>query len=154
METMFGIFTWIKEKTLKIEWKKIEPEKWMFKLFQRSRMPKMPDAVYVHSIGVATLFALQYLEDGKWERWGIRYASEHNIVQSWSQIFDWLHPLIRDRAFIEVYDKDLIDSAPFRWFWVVPGDLPKEFDLNFRKQTLLNNDGGLEGWEQGVIDSI
>lgn len=117
---------------MKIEWYKIEPESWMYKLFQRSRMKydKMPDAVYESSS--RKMLALQYLEDGKWERWGIRNVSENNIVSTWSQIMEWLRPLIGDNHAIEVYprEKETINTAPFRWFWIIPGNLPKEYDLN------------------------
>lgn len=111
----------------------------LHKVFQRSRRRrrgKLPDAVYemCNEAGVPTRVALQYIEPGKWERWGIQKRPPDDIVESWSTIMGWLRPLIGDRAAIEVYPRDeqVVNTAPFRWFWIVPTDeLPKEFDLNY-----------------------
>lgn len=105
-------------------------------LFQRSarKRGKMPDAVYVmrDADGRFESSAMQYIEDGKWERWGLRVHPEADIVESWSTILTWIRPLIGDRTAIEVYPRDeyIINTAPIRWFWVVPtDDIPSEFDL-------------------------
>jgi len=106
-------------------------------LFQRTarKRGKVPDAVYVirNENGVMVRIAMQYIEPGKWERWGIRTHPPETIVESWSTLLEWLRPLIGDRAAIEVYPREecIINTAPFRWFWVVASDdLPSEFDLN------------------------
>lgn len=104
--------------------------------FQRSarHRGKFPDAVYVvrnRSCRVCSS-AMQYIEPGKWERWGIQMFPGADIECSWSTMLKRIRPLIGDRAAIEVYPRDsnIRNSAPIRWFWVVPGDeLPPEFDL-------------------------
>lgn len=110
--------------------------------FQRSarHRGKLPDAVYVvrqHGNGFIRS-AMQYIEDGKWERWGIQTHPANDICESWSTIMSWLRPLIGDRAAIEVYPRehDVLNTAPIRWFWVVPTDkIPSEYDLNAQPTT-------------------
>lgn len=93
-----------------------------------------PEAIYVCDgvCGSLSHYAMQYKEPGKWERWGIRLMPEAEISVSWSVMLAWLRPLIGDRAVIEVYPRnhDIVNTAPARWFWVIPSSgLPPEFDI-------------------------
>lgn len=83
------------------------------------------------SVGAFRRVAMQYIEKGKWERWGIRLQPPEDIRESWSTLCEWLRPLIGNRAAIEVYprDEDIVNTAPTRWFFVLPGDQPAEWDL-------------------------
>ncbi len=87
-----------------------------------------------------TLVAMQYHEPGRYVRWGLRLVRQMargklefaDIELSWSRIYRLLQPLIGDKHFIEVYPRecDLIDTAPARWFWVLPRSvLPHSFNL-------------------------
>ena len=126
-------YTNVRSLALKIEWEPMTNEEYD-RIFacSVSRRGNKPNLVLVErDNGKIIRYAVQYIEDGKWVRWGIR--NEHGeIKESWSTIMEWLRPLIDDNPAIEVYPrvKDLVDSAPTRWFWVIPGDLPKEFNLN------------------------
>lgn len=87
-----------------------------------------------------TLVAMQYHEPGRYVRWGLRLVRQiargrlesAEIVQSWSTIYYLLQPLIGDKHFIEVFPREcnLIDTAPARWFWILPRSvLPRTFNL-------------------------
>jgi hypothetical protein len=74
---------------------------------------------------------MQYIEDGLYERWGIQNHPSSEIHETWSVLLSWLRPLIGDRHAIEIYpcDSQIIDTAPIRWFWVLPHDLPAACNL-------------------------
>lgn len=96
---------------------------------------KQPDQVFVSSgLNGIELYAQQYLEPGKWERWCIRPSCEDSLEVSWSTMLSWLRQVIGNRAAIEVYppDGEILDRAPFRWFWLLPDNrVPEEFNLKF-----------------------
>jgi hypothetical protein len=105
----------------------------------RRRVNQLPDKVLVmRSLnGIIVRSAMQYIEPHKWELWGIQRHPEdglpREIIESWSTVLEWIRPLIGDRAAIEVYPRDcqIINTAPIRWFWVIPGEsLPSHFDLH------------------------
>lgn len=91
----------------------------------RSRMSRLarhrgvePTAVYANKM----FLAMQYHERDKWERWSLQLIDGDEIALSWSTVLIWLRDLIGDRRFIEVYprDEEIVDTAPVRWFWVMP----------------------------------
>lgn len=92
---------------------------------------KVPDEVY-RSKPSGAMYAMRYIEPGIHERWGITLWPQRDIEVSWSTMIEWLRPLIGDRVAIEVYprDSEIINTAPTRWFWILPGNLPPEIDLN------------------------
>ncbi len=93
-----------------------------------------PDVVMVvkNAKGLIVRSAMRYREAGKWIRWGVQNHPWSNIAESWSQTMAWLRPLIGDVNAIEVFpsDEGIVNTAPVRWFWIIPGDgLPSQFDL-------------------------
>lgn len=121
-----------------LEWRIAEPHEHgtLRTYFQRTRLEvgKLPDAVHLlcDQTGDIVFIALQYLEPGKWERWGLRKPHDSDIQESWSSILGYLRPLIGDRPFLEMYppDEEIINTAPFRWFWVVaPYNSLRECDM-------------------------
>jgi len=100
-----------------------------------------------NAVNKVHMVAFKYVEPGKWDRWSISYTfgrinpgveveariPQPEITGSWSVVLSWLRPLVGDRAVIEVYPRDaaIVNTAPFRWFWVVPHAFPHtpEFDL-------------------------
>jgi len=116
----------------------------LHKFFSRMsrKRGKLPDSVHVvrDPYGTITRSAIQYIETGKWERWGIQWHHfgmyeelSKDIRESWSTILEWLRPLIGDRAAIEVYPREsqIVNTASIRWFWVLPtANVPPEFNLD------------------------
>lgn len=95
---------------------------------------RMPDKLLVMrgTDGQVVRSAIQYIDKGFYERWGIQNHPSSDIRETWSVILGWLRLLVGDRDIVEVYPRDLriINTAPIRWFWVLPNDLPLAFDLS------------------------
>lgn len=107
------------------EWRDLQPS---FSRIARHQGKTPVKVMVVHSQhGQVVQSAMQYQEDGgKWERWGIQYHPGIDIVESWSTILSWLRPLVGDHSVvIEVYPPalDVVETAPVRWFWVLPSSL-------------------------------
>lgn len=122
-------------------WERPTPPEYeqLHKSFQRSarHRGKLPDDVLIrrapdHSI---ILSAMLYKEPGKWDRWGLQTHPGVDLEMSWSEMMIWVRSLIgSERSAIEVYPKReaIVNGAPIRWFWVMPGEIPNEFNLNSR----------------------
>ena len=72
--------------------------------------------------GEILLSAMQYLEEGKWERWNIQRHPPEEITSSWSTILSWLRAVVGDKTMVEIFpiDAHIVNTAPVRWFWVMP----------------------------------
>jgi len=115
-----------------LQWQLLEPEKHdtLYALCspQARRRGNSPKAIYVilNAQNKITHVAMQYLENGKWERWSFRLVPDQEIKGTWSDMMRFIRPLIGDRACIEVYPRDcaVINTAPVRHFWILPNGLP------------------------------
>ena len=108
---------------------------------------KLPDAVWVvrGESGNLIRSAMQYIEPGKWERWGLQQQPPSEIRESWSTVLSWLRPLIGNRAAVEVYpqDEEILNTAPIRWFWITPdGHTPAVVNLQNTLAVFLNTELG------------
>jgi len=118
------------EEASNAEWRALE------KCFSRRsrRQGQLPDKLLVmrNSDGQVIRSAIQYLEDGFYERWGIQNHPSTEIRETWSVVLSWLRSLIGDQDVVEAYPRDsrIINTAPIRWFWVLPNGLPVAYDLS------------------------
>lgn len=107
--------------------------------FQKSRtaIGVYPDDVWILDIEDSPpLIAMHYSEEGKFNRWGIFRENREDLLYTWSEMQTILRALVGHELHLcEMYPSTIctVDSAPTRWFWVLPSHTyPFEMDLRLK----------------------
>ncbi len=122
-----------------LEWSALRPEEVAFvaKYFSRISQKRgvVPDRVSVARNAFGTIGYIAMFYDGiveqKTAHVGIvKVNPDGDIVESWETILAILRSLRLNVTALEVYpqDRDIVNTAHTRWFWLIP-ELPPQYNL-------------------------